>query len=146
MILVLPLLATSALVARPVRLAPCAPTPPLELNPTQRHVAHGQMMTDPADDVDEGNAIFRPYEPGEENRVEVPESSKRLFALILAFPALALLAGIATYNPTDDELEQEKARKALQLRGGSDGLSGPLANVSAVNRCSEGNTSVCFAR
>ena len=50
------------------------------------------------------------------------DASKRLFTIFLAVPTLALLLGILTYNPTNDELAQEQERKAEQLRrlrGGS---------------------------
>ena len=82
--------------------------------------AHAAMVED-ADD-DDGAAIFRPYTPGEESTIDVPDASKRLFTIILAVPTLALLLGILTYNPTNDELAQEQERKAEQLRrlrGGS---------------------------
>ena len=82
-----------------------------------------RLLASPAarvpDDPDEGNAIFKPYTPGEEDEIAVPDSSKRLFALVLALPAIALLVGIATYNPTADELEEDRLRKATRLRGGS---------------------------
>ena len=72
-------------------------------------------MVEDADD-DDGAAIFRPYTPGEESTIDVPDASKRLFTIILAVPTLALLLGILTYNPTNDELAQEQERKAEQLR------------------------------
>ena len=75
-------------------------------------------MSGPVDD-DDGSAIFRPYQPGEEEQTVVPDSSKRLFALVLGLPTLALLLGIATYNPTPEELAQEQLRKATRLRGGA---------------------------
>lgn len=79
-------------------------------------------------DDDDGSALFRPYTPGEEDAVTVPRSSQRLFAIVLALPVLAILAGVATYSPTDEELRQELARKAVRLRGGG-GRFGMWADV-----------------
>ena len=83
------------------------------------------------DDGDDGRALFRPYSAGEEGAVEVTSSARLLFGVIFAVPTLALLAGVATYNPTDEELRGEQLRKAMQLRGG---LTGTAASTAGSNR------------
>jgi hypothetical protein len=73
------------------------------------------------EEADDGSALFRPYSADDEE-LEVPDASKRLFVAILGAPTLALLAGIVTYAPTDEELRQDQDRKAkelLRLRGGA---------------------------
>jgi hypothetical protein len=77
----------------------------------------GLKLADEDADGD-GQAIFKPYQPGEE-AIEVPASSRRIFALVLGVPVLAILIGIATYNPTDQELRNDQLRKATRLRGGA---------------------------
>ena len=83
------------------------------------------------DDENDGSALFRPYSASEEGAVEVTSSARLLFGVIFAVPTLALLAGIATYNPTDEELRGEQLRKAMQLRGG---LTGAAAATAGSNR------------
>ena len=91
--------------------------PSTSIRPLKIIRAPALIMANAPED-DEGAAIFKPYRAGEEDDVEVPESSKRLFAIVLAVPAIALLWSVATYNPSAEELEQERLRKAIKLRGG----------------------------
>lgn len=101
-------------------------TPPLLHRPVRRSPA---ILLCDDDGSGDGEGIFRPYTPGEEDAVEVPDSSRRLFAAVLGIPVLAILLGIATYNPTDEELRDELVRKATRLRGGGGGAATAAADL-----------------
>ncbi len=111
-----------------------AATRPICRRPVVRRAAARLAAGDEEGD-DDGTALFKPFSTGD-GEVSVPDSSKRLFIAVLAAPALLLLAGVATYNPTDEELAAERQRQALRLRGGMvPAAISPRRAASAARSC-----------
>ena len=97
------------------------PIVPAHHPPTrQRRCGRPLLLRLEEEEESDGAAIFRPFS-AEEAEIDVPDSSKRFIVGIFAVPIFLVLAGVATYNPSDDEIRQEQQRRAnaLRLRGGS---------------------------